>query len=194
MRSNYFYLFGLVMCTLLAFFGCSLEEPFSPDSDTGFSNGVYVSDYWEVLIRDGATVKYGSIDSDWDGNPDCDIPTGLESEMTSETFTGEIVEVVSDTDYDVYYIQCSSHTPDSVSFLGDTGIAENHKDADCIVPLIVQEIDGGVNFAQFYVKAGVLADGSAFDGAITCFENLNLAKKNVEIMSNPEYYSTGVKQ
>ena len=193
MRSNYFYLFGLVMCTLLAFFGCSLEEPFSPDSDTGFSNGVYVSDYWEVLIRDDATVKYGSIDADWDGMPDCDIPVSVESEMTSETFTGEIVEIVPYTNYDVYYIKCSSHTPWTANFLGDEGLVSNHENASCIVPLIVQEIDGGVNFAQFYVTAGVLADGSVFDGAITCFKNLDLAKKNVEIMP-PPMFSIGVKQ
>ncbi|MBR5866498.1 MAG: hypothetical protein IKZ04_01165 [Spirochaetaceae bacterium] len=194
MRSNYFYLFGLVMCTLLAFFGCSLEEPFSePDLNSGFADGVYVSDFWEVLIRDDATVKYGSIDADWDGMPDCDIPVSVESEMTSEIFTGEIVEFVSYTDYDVYYIKCSSHTPWTANFLGDEGLVSNHENASCIVPLIVQEIDGGVKFAQFYVKAGVLADGSVFDGAITCFKNLDLAKKNVEIMPSP-MFSIGVKQ
>ena len=125
--------------------------------------------------------------------PDCDIPVSVESEMTSETFTGKILEVEYLDNYDVYYIQCSSHTPWSVSFLGDEGLVSNHENASCIVPLIVQEIEGGVNFAQFYVTAGVLADGSVFNGEITCFENLNLAKKNVEIMPSP-MFSIGVKQ
>ena len=194
MRSNYFYLFGLVMCTLLAFFGCSLEGPFSEsDLNSGFADGVYVSDYWEVLIRDGDSVKYGSIDSDWDGNADCDVPVNLDSEMTAETFTGEIVEVVSYTNYDVYYILCSSHTPFSASFLGDTGIVDSHENANCFVPLIVQPIDGGVRFAQYYSAYGILADNSSCSQAVTCFENLTLAKKNVEEMDEP-MFSTGIRQ